>query len=111
MLDGLDIGGLTAGGAEKLWAALRARGAEGLALDGEVCARITDEQFGCARGGRRCANACAPTAPAATGRWRTTIDRRVSLRISRWLVRHTQLRPNHITIIGTVSRAAGGRRC
>ncbi len=29
------------------------------------------------------------------------VDRRVSLRLSRWIVAHTGLRPNHITLIGT----------
>lgn len=29
------------------------------------------------------------------------VDRRVSLRMSRWIVAHTGLRPNHITMIGT----------
>jgi phosphatidylglycerophosphate synthase len=100
MLDGLDIGSLTAGGAEKLWVALRARGAEGRALDGEVCARITDEHSVALAEAVLCERLRADSA-GSDGPLAHYVDRRVSLRISRWLVRHPQLRPNHITIIGT----------
>lgn len=100
ILDGLDIGSLTAGGAEKLWAALRARGAEGLALDGEVCERITDERSVALAETVLCGRLRADSADS-DGPLAHHLDRRVSLRISRWLVRQTQLRPNHITIIGT----------
>lgn len=100
MLDGLDLGGLTAGGAENLWAALRARGAEGIALDGEVCARITDERSVALAEAALCERLRADSA-ASDGPLAHYVDRRVSLRISRWLVGHTQLRPNHITVIGT----------
>jgi len=100
MLDGLDIGSLTAGGAEKLWAALRARDAEGLALDGEVCARITDEHSVVLAETALCERLRADSA-GSDGPLAHYVDRRLSLRISRWLVRHTQLRPNHITLIGT----------
>jgi phosphatidylglycerophosphate synthase len=100
MLEGLDLGGLTVTGAEKLWAALRARGAEGIALDGEVCARITDEQSVARAESLLCERLRADSA-ASDGPLAHYVDRRVSLWISRWLVRHTQLRPNHITVIGT----------
>lgn len=100
MLDGLDLGGLTAGGAEKLWTALRARGADGIALDGELCARITDERSVALAEAALCERLRAESA-ASDGPLAHHIDRRVSLWISRWLVRHTQLRPNHITVIGT----------
>jgi phosphatidylglycerophosphate synthase len=100
MLDGIDLGGLTVGGAEKLWAELRARGAEGIALDDEVCARITDERSVELAEATLCERLRADSA-ASDGPLAHHVDRRVSLRISRWLVRHTQLRPNHITLIGT----------
>jgi phosphatidylglycerophosphate synthase len=100
MLAGLDIGSLTAGGVEQLWAALRARGADGIALDGEVCARITDAHSVALAETALCERLRADSA-GSDGPLAHHVDRRVSLRISRWLVRQTQLRPNHITIIGT----------
>jgi phosphatidylglycerophosphate synthase len=100
MLDGLDVGSLSAAGAERLWAALRARGVEGVSLDGEVCARITDEHSVTAAEALLCAQLRADSADS-DGPLAHWVDRRISLHISRWLVRHTQLRPNHITIIGT----------
>lgn len=100
MLEGIDLAGLTASGAEKLWAELRARGAEGIALDGELCTRITDERSVELAEATLCERLRADSA-ASDGPLAHYVDRRVSLRISRWLVRHTQLRPNHITIIGT----------
>jgi phosphatidylglycerophosphate synthase len=100
MLAGIDAGALARGGAEALWAALRERGAARIPLEGEVCVPVRDalsaataERVLCAR---LRADSAASDGPLA--RW---IDRRVSLRISRWLVRHTGLRPNHITVIGT----------
>jgi phosphatidylglycerophosphate synthase len=100
MLDGLDLDSLTASGAERLWAALRARGAAGIALDGAVCARITDERSIERAEALLCKQLRADSA-ASDGPLAHYVDRRLSLRISRWLVRHTQLRPNHITVIGT----------
>jgi phosphatidylglycerophosphate synthase len=100
MLDGIDLGGMTAAGAEKLWAELRARGAEGAALDGEICARITDERS-VELAERALCERLRTDSAASDGPLAHHIDRRVSLRISRWLVDHTQLRPNHITVIGT----------
>ena len=100
MLEGLDVGSLTAGGADKLWAELRARGADGIALDGEVCARITDGRSVAHAEGLLCERLRTDSAES-DGPLAHYVDRRVSLRISRWLVRHTQLRPNHITVIGT----------
>lgn len=100
MLNGLDLHSLTASGAEKLWAALDARGAARIALDGEVCARITDEGSIARAEALLCEQLRADTA-ASDGPLAHHIDRRLSLRISRWLVRHTSLRPNHITVIGT----------
>ncbi len=100
MVDGLDVRSLSAAGADQLWAALRARGAEGVSLDGEVCARITDEHSVSAAEALLCAQLRADSADS-DGPLAHWIDRRISLRISRWLVRRTQLRPNHITVIGT----------
>jgi len=100
MLEGINLGGLTVGGAEKLWAELRARGAERIALDGEICARITDERSVELAETTLCERLRADSA-ASDGPLAHHIDRRISLRISRWLVRHTHLRPNHITFIGT----------
>jgi phosphatidylglycerophosphate synthase len=100
MLDGLDLDSLTASGGEKLWAALRARGAAGIALDGGVCTRITDERSIARAEALLCSQLWADSA-ASDGPLAHYVDRRLSLRISRWLVRHTQLRPNHITVIGT----------
>ncbi|HVO25955.1 MAG TPA: CDP-alcohol phosphatidyltransferase family protein [Candidatus Margulisiibacteriota bacterium] len=100
MLNGLDLDSLTAGGAERLWAALGARGAVRIALDGEVCTRITDEGS-IARAEALLCEQLRTDSAASDGPLAHYVDRRLSLRISRWLVRHTSLRPNHITVIGT----------
>jgi phosphatidylglycerophosphate synthase len=100
MLEGIDLGSLTAGGEETLWAALRARGAEGVRLDDEIGARITDDRSVERAEAALCERLRADSA-ASDGPLAHHVDRRVSFRISRWLVRHTQLRPNHITVIGT----------
>jgi phosphatidylglycerophosphate synthase len=100
MLDGLDLDSLTTSGAEKLWAALRERGATQVALDGEVCARVSDERSIARAEALLCTRLRADSA-ASDGPLAHYIDRRLSLRLSRWLVRHTSLRPNHITVIGT----------
>lgn len=77
-----------------------ARTAQHISLDGTPCLRVTSsadvaraEQ---ALGARLRAESAASDGPLA--HW---IDRCLSLRISRWLVAHTQLRPNQITVIGT----------
>jgi phosphatidylglycerophosphate synthase len=100
MLESIDLGGLTVDGAEELWAALRARDAEAIPIDGEICRQITDERSVELAEATLCARLRADSR-ANDGPLAHHIDRRVSLRISRWLVRHTQLRPNHITLIGT----------
>ncbi len=100
MLEGLDIGGLAAGGADVLWAALRQRGAETVLLNGALCARISDARSVTAAEAALCAGLRAESA-RSDGPLAHWIDRRLSLRISRWLVNHTALRPNHITVIGT----------
>ena len=89
----------TAGGIEGLWAALRARGTTG-AIAGEVCVPVGDPQSVALAERTLCARLRADSA-ASDGPLAHWIDRWISLRISRWLVRHTRLRPNHITIIGT----------
>jgi phosphatidylglycerophosphate synthase len=100
MLAGIDLGGLSATGAEAVWAALAARGADSVALDGAVCAPISDAQSVAAAEAALCEQLRSDSA-ASDGPLAHWIDRRISLRISRWLVRHTSLRPNHLTIIGT----------
>src|SRR5262249_30805465 len=77
-----------------------AGGAETVALDGEVCVPIhgagSVDAAESALAARLRAESAETDGPLA--HW---IDRSISLRISRWLVRHTRLRPNHITVIGT----------
>jgi phosphatidylglycerophosphate synthase len=93
---------LTSRGAEQLWAALRAHGAQRVPLDGELCAPISDDRSVADAEAALCRRLRAESA-ASDGPLAHWIDRRLSLRISRWLVRHTHLRPNHITIIGTAT--------
>jgi phosphatidylglycerophosphate synthase len=99
-LANIDLAGLTAGGAEALWAALRERGARTVSLDGALCVRITDIGAVAAAESALCAHlrAASKDSDGPLAHW---IDRRISLRMSRWLVRHTRLRPNQITFIGT----------
>ncbi len=100
MLTGSDLGTPADGSPERVWAALQSQGAHSIPLDGEVCVRITDARSVVAAeralGQQLRRDTAASDRPLA--HW---IDRRVSSRISLWLVRHTPLRPNHITIIGT----------
>jgi len=100
MLAGIDVGALNETGAHTLWETLQLRGAESIALDGDVCVRITDEQSVSVAERALCAQLRTDSAET-DGPLAHWIDRRVSLRLSRWLVNHTRLRPNHITIIGT----------
>lgn len=100
MLAGIDLGTLAASGAEALWTTLQARGAQAVPLGGEICLPVSDERTAVAAEAALCARLRA-TAAASDGPLAHWIDRRISLRISRWLVRHTWLRPNHITIVGT----------
>lgn len=100
MLADIDLASLTASGAEALWAALRDRGARSVSLDGAVCARITDTRSMAAAEAALCAQLRAAT-KGNDGPLAHWVDRRISLRISRWLVNHTRLRPNQITLIGT----------
>ena len=77
-----------------------AQGGERVSLDGELCAPISDDHSVTAAEAALCRQLRADSA-ASDGPLAHWIDRRISLRISRWLVRRTHLRPNHITIIGT----------
>jgi phosphatidylglycerophosphate synthase len=99
MLAGLDTGAASGGGAA-LRSALRAGGAETVALDEEVCVPIRDTRSLDVAEAALSARLRADTADS-DGPLAHWIDRSISLRISRWLVRHTRLRPNHITVIGT----------
>jgi phosphatidylglycerophosphate synthase len=102
MLAGIDLGALAAGGAEAVWAALDARGAQPLPLHGEVCIPISDEGSAAIAEKALCARLRAES--AATDGWLAYwIDRHISLRISRWLTRNTRVRPNHITVVGTLT--------
>ncbi len=83
-----------------LWARLHQRDSEPVTVESEVNLPVTDtasvalaEQALCEKMRRDSAVSDGPLA-----HW---LDRRVSLAISRRIVRHTRLRPNHITIIGT----------
>jgi phosphatidylglycerophosphate synthase len=100
MLASTDLSALADGGAEGVWAAFQPQGAHSIPLDGEVCVRITDARSVVRAEKALCQRLRADTA-ASDGPLAHWIDRRASLRISRWLVRHTPLRPNHLTIIGT----------
>jgi phosphatidylglycerophosphate synthase len=100
MLAAVDAETLTTTGAEQLWATLRAQGGERVSLGGELCAPISDDHSVVEGEAALCRQLRADSA-ASDGPLAHWIDRRISLRISRWLVRRTRLRPNHITIIGT----------
>ena len=91
---------LTTAGAAQLWDALRAHGGERVALDGISGMRIDDDQSVAGAEAALCRQIRAASA-ASDGPLAHWVDRRISLRISRWLVRHTGLRPNHLTTIGT----------
>lgn len=102
MLAGIDLRTLAAGGADTVWAALEARGAQPLPLHGEVCIPISDAGSAAAAEKALCARLRAES--AATDGWLAHwIDRHISLRLSRWLTRNTRLRPNHITVAGTLT--------
>jgi phosphatidylglycerophosphate synthase len=99
-LTGIDLGTVADGSPERVWAVLQSQGAHSIPLDGEVCVRITDARSVVAAE-RALGQQLRGDTAASDGPLAHWIDRRVSLRISLWLVRHTPLRPNHITIIGT----------
>ena len=100
VLAGSDPRVLTDGSAAEVWAALQRQGAHRLPLDGDVCVRITDAPSIVRAEKALCRRLRTETA-ASDGPLAHRIDRHVSLAISRWLVRHTRLRPNHLTGLGT----------
>ncbi len=100
MLGAVDADSLTSSATERLWAELLAQGGERVSLGEELCAPISDDRSVTEAEAALCRRLRADSA-ASDGPLAHWIDRRVSLRISRWLVRRTRLRPNHITIIGT----------
>jgi phosphatidylglycerophosphate synthase len=99
-LSAIDLSAVATQGADGVWAALRVGGAEPMPLEGEVCIPIHDARSAAAAEVALCERLRADTA-VSDGPLAHWIDRRISLRISRWLARHTRLRPNHITVVGT----------
>jgi hypothetical protein len=87
MLAGIDLSALADGGAEGVGVALQRQGAPSISLDGEVCVRITDAHSVLRAEKALCQQLHANTA-ASDGPLAHRIDRHISLRISRWLVRH-----------------------
>jgi phosphatidylglycerophosphate synthase len=71
-----------------------------------LCMRIVNPRTEAAAEAALCAHLRAGSAAndGVLARW---IDRRISCRLSRWIVRHTTLRPNHVTLIGTAIGFAG----
>src|SRR5262249_34463840 len=99
-LAGVDAHGL-ATGRDALLAAIRAQGAATVALDGEVCVQVRDASSAEEAERALCARMRADSA-GSDGPLAHWVDRHLSLRVSRYLVEHTRLRPNHITLIGTL---------
>jgi phosphatidylglycerophosphate synthase len=100
VLPGTTLHTLTPDAAEAAWAALHERGAKTVRLDGEICVPIRDEVSARRAEASLCQQLRADSA-ATDGPLAHWIDRRISLRISRWLARHTHVRPNQITLFGT----------
>ena len=100
MLAGVDLSAAADSGAETVWATLQSQGAHSIPLDGDVCVRITDARSVVRAEKALCQRLRADTA-ASDGPLAHWVDRHISLLISCWLVKHTPLRPNHLTIIGT----------
>jgi phosphatidylglycerophosphate synthase len=96
----IEAGSLQRAEPDGLWQALSGRGAERVTIEGEVVIPIRDDASVRAAEQALCAKMRSDSA-ASDGPLAHYIDRRISLRISRWLVNHTGLRPNHLTIIGT----------
>ncbi len=87
-------------------AALRDAGAVEASLDGEVCLRVSGRR-GVARAEAALCDRVRADSAATDGVLARTIDRPLSCTLSRWIVRHTSLRPNHVTAIGTAIGLAG----
>jgi len=90
---------LGAGDGDAVFTALRAGGAVVVPADA-LCVRIDGPRAAAAAEAALCALLRAESA-ATDGALARAIDRRISCRLSRAIVRHTSLRPNHVTLIGT----------
>ncbi len=80
-------------------ALLASRDGDGARQPSGVARRIVDPGDVAAAELALCAQMRAQS--AATDGYLARLDRRVSCLISRWVARHTRLRPNHLTAIGT----------
>ncbi|MBI3770834.1 MAG: CDP-alcohol phosphatidyltransferase family protein [Deltaproteobacteria bacterium] len=71
-----------------------------------LCMHIANPRTAAAAEAALCAQLRSASAAndGVLARW---IDRRISCRLSRWIVRYTTLRPNHVTLIGTAIGLAG----
>jgi len=86
--------------ATAILARVLATGAEELPADTAVCHPVVDP-LAALRAERAYCERMRNDSRASDGPLAYWLDRRVSLRLSRWIVAHTGLRPNHITLIGT----------
>ncbi len=96
----LDRSDLDPKGTAAIFAAVRALDTEVVGLDGVLCLPVTDAHTARQAELDFCER-MRHDSKASDGPLAHWVDRRVSLRISRWIVAHTGLRPNHITMIGT----------
>ncbi len=96
----IDLTDLDPKGTAAIFAAVRGLDAQVLNLDGAVCLAVTDAHTA-QQAERAFCERMRHDSKASDGPLAHWVDRRVSLRISRWIVAHTGLRPNHITTIGT----------
>jgi len=96
---------LAANDAAAAFETLRGRGVEPVSLGDEVCRVVGPGDVARAEAAL-CAGMRAESA-ATDGLLARRIDRAISCRLSLWLVRHTRLRPNTVTAIGTVIGLAG----
>ena len=108
--DGRAIGAGTtfrAGDGPALFATLEAAKPRRATLDDvTVCRHVAGPDEIAAAENALCARLRADSAATdgVLARW---IDRRLSCRLSLWIVRHTGLRPNHVTALGTTIGLAG----
>jgi phosphatidylglycerophosphate synthase len=99
-LPGIELHTLTPEATGATWTALRRGAAERVWLDGEICLPIRDQASVREAEAALCRElrTKSATTDGPLAHW---IDRRLSLRISNWLTRHTRVRPNQITLFGT----------
>lgn len=88
------------------FARLRAAGAREMTLDGEICRHVVTPDDVTDTEAALCARLRADSAPT-DGVLARAVDRRVSCALSRRIVRHTALRPNHVTMLGTAIGLGG----